>query len=85
MVAYFDGAVDVIKETFAAESTNAVLSRLGGLLQPEVEEILFAKLMLTLSILFVCSAGLPRHLVSHPFPHLAPPCSSPRFAFLCSS
>ena len=82
MVAYFDGAVDVIKETFAAESTNAVLSRLGGLLQPEVEEILFAKLML---ILFVFSAGLPRHLVSHPLFHLAPPCSSPRFAFLCSS
>jgi len=38
-VATLDGAVGVSKETFAAESTNAVESRFVGLLQPESEEM----------------------------------------------
>ena len=35
MAAFLAGAVDIMSDTFAAESTNAVLSRLGGLVQPE--------------------------------------------------
>ena len=53
MAASLDGAVEVINDTLAAESTNAVLSKSGGLVQPESSEVLFAKLNLTLSILFV--------------------------------
>ena len=82
--ASFDGAVDLRRDTFAAESTNAVVSRFSGLVQPESEEILLAKLILTLSILFLSSAVPHRHLPQLEF-QVHPPCSSPRFAFLCCS
>ena len=36
-VAMFVGAVDLIRDTFAAESMNAVVSRFAGLVQPDSE------------------------------------------------
>jgi hypothetical protein len=42
------GAFEFNKDTFAAESTSAVVSKFGGLVQPEVEIILFARLLLVL-------------------------------------
>lgn len=39
VVAIVEGAVGVKRETFAAESTKAVVSKLVGLEQPETEEI----------------------------------------------
>ena len=73
------------KVTFAAESKNAVVFRFGGLVQPDGEKMLFAKLLLTLLSILSPSAGSPRQLSQplwcwHP---VASPC--PRFAFLCSS
>ena len=49
MSAKFDGAFGCRSDTFAAESTNAVVFRFGGLVQPDIENILFAKLRLTSS------------------------------------
>ena len=49
IAAMFAGAVDFARDTFAAESTNAVVSRFAGLVQPDSEIILFAKLCLTLT------------------------------------
>ena len=84
LIASFDDAVDLRRDTFAAESTNAVVSKLSGLVQLESEDILLAKLLLTFSILFLSSAVPHRHLPQLEF-QVHPPCSSPRFAFLCCS
>ena len=40
MLAILEGAVGCSRETLSADSTNAVVSKLLGLLQPESEEIL---------------------------------------------
>ena len=40
------GASDESKETFAAESTSAVVFKFGGLVQPDLVDKLFTKLFL---------------------------------------
>ena len=45
-VALFAGAAEERRETFAVESTSAVVCRSGGLLQPEWIDILFTRLLL---------------------------------------
>ena len=79
------GAWAASKVTFAAESKNAVVFRFGGLVQPDGEKMLFAKLLLTLLSLLSPYAGSLRQLSQpllcwHPF---VSPC--PLFEFLCCS
>ena len=84
MLAFFDGELELRREMLAAESANAVLFVLGGLVQPEFWKMSCAKSCLSVFVPFSLSAaGMNRHLF--PFQFLFqrhPPCSSPRFAVL---
>ena len=85
VVASCAGALVLRRDTFAAESTSAVVSRLAGLVQPESENILFVKLLLTELSFILDSAGMHHHFAFQFEFHVHPPCSSPLFAVLCSS
>ena len=78
------GALELRRDTFAAESTRAVVSRLAGLVQPELENILFVKLLLTVLLIILDFAGMHHHCAFQFEFHVHPPCSSHLFVVLCS-
>ena len=62
MTASVAGALVFSSDTFAAESTSVVVCKLGGFEQPELDSMLFAKLLLTLSSILSPSAGSQHHV-----------------------